>query len=226
MWNRTKRIELQADQGWLVPFLQGAFGVSCVHCQEQIAHHRLSICQDCALEIPLSIRPMRLQSDYLAQAWCMAPYKSVLGSVIRRGKYAGQRSVFEQLGDILAGAALDLPEMDAVVSVPIPTQRRLTRGFNQSTLLARSVARLLEIPQYEILVRVDKQEQASRTQTERRRRLTGRFESKPHFNSKTIPKRILIVDDVMTTGSTAESCALELLNLGVEEVFVLALVSG
>ena len=116
--------------------------------------------------------------------------------------------------------------LDAVVSVPLPTHRRMERGFNQSTLLARSVAQLLAIPQYEILFRVDRQEQTSRTQTERRTRLTGRFEVRPHFDSESIPKRIVIVDDVITTGATAESCALELLNLGVEEVYVLALVSG
>jgi competence protein ComFC len=220
------RTGLRDVQGWLIPVLQGAFGVWCVHCQEQTAHHRLPICRTCASEIPFSIYPLRLQSDYLVQAWCMAPYKSVLGSVIRRGKYAGQRSVFEQLGYMLAGAALDLPEMDAVVSVPLPNHRRMKRGFNQSALLARSVSRLLAIPQYEILSRVDRQEQASRTQTERRRRLTGRFEVRPHFDSESIPKRIVIVDDVITTGATAESCALELLNLGVQEVYVLALVSG
>ena len=213
-------------QEWMIPLLQGAFGVSCVHCQEQIAHHRLPLCRDCSSEIPYSIIPLRHESNYLTQMWCMAPYRSVLGSVIRRGKYAGQRSIFEQLGYILAGAALDLPEMDAVVSVPLPTHRLMARGFNQSTLLARSVAQLLAIPQYEILLRVDSQEQASRTQTERRRRLTGRFEVRPHFDSESIPKRILIVDDVLTTGATAESCAIELLNLGVQEVYVIALVSG
>ena len=206
--------------------IQGVFGVSCVHCQEQVAHHVLPLCVDCSREIPQSIRPLRFESDYLKQVWCMAPYRSVLGSVIRRGKYSGQRSIFERLGYILAGAALDLPEIDAVVSVPLPRHRKIKRGFNQSTVLARTVAQLLDIAQYEILFRVDQHEQAAKSHLERRVRLTGRFEVRPHFDQDKIPKRIVIVDDVFTTGSTAESCALELLNLGVEKVYVLALVSG
>jgi len=156
----------------------------------------------------------------------MAPYRSVLGSVIRRGKYAGQRSIFDRLGYVLAGAALDLPDIDAVVSVPLPISRKLKRGFNQSTILARHVAQLLEVSQYEILFRIDQQEQAGKSQLERRDQLTGRFEVRPRFDKDTVPRIVLIVDDVMTTGSTAESCALELLNVGVKEVYVLALVSG
>ena len=226
MWTWIKEIEQLDTHEWLIPMIQGAFGVSCVHCQEQVADHVLPLCVECSMEIPLSIRPVRSESEYLKKVWCMSPYRSVLGSVIRRGKYAGQRSIFERLGKILAGAALDLPEFDAVVSVPLPSGRKIKRGFNQSTILARSVAQFLEVPQYEILFRIDQQEQAGRSHLDRRNRLTGRFEVRPHFAKGGIPRRIVIIDDVMTTGSTAESCALELLNIGVEEVYVLALVSG
>ena len=211
---------------WMIPMIQRSFGVTCAHCQEQPAHHVLPLCVDCSMEIPQSIRPVRFESEYLKQVWCMAPYRSVMGSVIRRGKYAGQRSIFERLGNLLAGAALDLPEIDAVVSVPLPASRKIKRGFNQSTILARCVAQFLVVPQYEILFRIDKQEQAGKSKLERTQRLTGRFEVRPHFDKDTVPSRVIIVDDVMTTGSTAESCALELLNVGVKEIYVLALVSG
>lgn len=213
-------------QEWIIPFVQGALGVPCVHCREQIAHHTLPLCSDCATEIPHFVRPLRLESAYLKQAWCMASYRSVLGSVIRYGKYGGHRSIFQNLGHRLAGAALDLPEIDAVVSVPLPSNRKRHRGFNQSTLLARTVSDLLMIPQYEILFRVDEKEQAAKSQRERKEKLTGRFEVRPHFDPMSIPKKVVIVDDVITTGSTAESCALELLNVGVQEVYVLALVGG
>ena len=217
---------IQAVQDWVNPFLQGMFGVVCVHCREAIAEDRLPLCTECAAEIPYTIRSLRLDSDYLKQAWCMAPYRSVLGSLVRRGKYASQRAIFEELGNVLAGAALDLPAVDAIVSVPLPNIRKMHRGFNQSTILARRVAEVLDLPQYEILFRVDQREQAGKSTLERRMKLTGRFEVRPHFDAAAIPSRIVIVDDVMTTGSTAESCALELLNLGVKEVFVLVLVSG
>ena len=226
MWTWIKEGGFRDVEELIIPMIQGVFGVICVHCHEQLAHHVLPLCVDCSMEIPQSIRPLRFESEYLKKVWCMAPYRSVLGSVIRRGKYAGQRSIFDRLGYVLAGAALDLPDIDAVVSVPLPISRKLKRGFNQSTILARHVAQLLEVSQYEILFRIDQQEQAGKSQLERRDQLTGRFEVRPHFDKDTVPRIVIIVDDVMTTGSTAESCALELLNVGVKEVYVLALVSG
>ena len=226
MWTWIRQGGFRDVEELIIPVIQGIFGVTCVHCKEQVSHHVLPLCVDCSTEIPQSIRPLRFESEYLKRVWCMGPYRSVLGSVIRCSKYAGRRSIFERLGCVLAGASLDLPEIDAVVSVPLPMSRKLKRGFNQSTILARCVAQFLDVSQYEILLRIDQQEQAGKSQPERRHQLTGRFEVRPHFNKDTIPKKVLIVDDVITTGSTAESCALELLNVGVKEVYVLALVSG
>ena len=123
------------SQGWLTS-LTRCFGVCCVHA-EQTAHHRCRFVELC-LEIPFSICPLRLQSDYLVQAWCMAPYKSVLGSVIRRGKYAGQRSVFEQLGYIWRGCfgfARDGCCGFSSFTEPSANEKRI----QSITLLARSV---------------------------------------------------------------------------------------
>jgi len=211
---------------WVRPFYQATFGVSCVHCREEIAGHYLPLCPECASELPHLLRPIRLDSPYVKGAWCMGPYRSPMGSLVRRGKYANHLGIFEKMGEVLAGAALDLPAIDAVISIPLPNNRLRSRGFNQSWVLANSVAGFLALPQYQILYRVDGSEQASKTLLERGDILTGRFEVRPHFESGFSPQRVLLVDDVITTGSTAESCALELLNLGVEEVYVLALVSG
>ena len=217
---------LEELQDWLTPFVQSTFGVQCVHCRETLAAGRVPLCPECAVELPQFIRPIRIDSPYLHSAWCMGAYRSPMGSLIRRAKYASHQGGFERLGEMLAGAALDLPEFDAILSVPLPSARLRHRGFNQSQLLARSVANMLEIPLYEILYRVDGSEQASKSLSERGRMLTGRFEVRPHFERGFSPPRVLLVDDVFTTGSTAESCALELLNLGVECVSVLTLVSG
>jgi ComF family protein len=211
---------------WARPFYQSTFGVVCVHCHEQVAGHSLPLCPECATELPHLLRPLRLESPYLKEAWCMGPYRSPMGSLVRRGKYSSQLGIFEKLGERLAGAALDLPAIDAIISIPLPNNRLRNRGFNQSWVLANSVSKFLGLPQYHILYRVDGSEQAFKTLSERRELLTGRFEVRPHFELGFSPRRVLLVDDVITTGSTAESCALELLNLGVQEVSVLALVSG
>lgn len=217
---------IQNFNDWAMPFYQATFGVACVHCREQIAGHCLPLCPECALELPHLLRPIRLDSPYVKGAWCMGPYRSPMGSLVRRGKYTNQLGIFEKLGERLAGAALDLPAIDAIISIPLPNNRLRSRGFNQSWVLANTVAKFLGLPQYQILYRVDGSEQASKSLSERGDILTGRFEVRPHFESGFSPKRVLLVDDVITTGSTAESCALELLNLGVQEVSVLALVSG
>ena len=221
MWNWIRDIE---DK--ITPLLQRAFGVQCLHCRKQMAENRLSLCQDCYIELPQVIRAIRLESPYLKGAWCMGSYRSPMGSLIRKGKYASQQGVFIQLAEMLAGAALDLPAFDAVISVPLPEQRMRTRGFNQSALLAQHVASMLDLPHHQILFRVNGAEQAAKSLVDRGVMLTGRFEVRPHFEKGFSPPKILLVDDVFTIGATAESCALELLNLGVQEVWVLALVSG
>jgi len=126
----------------------------------------------------------------------------------------------EPLGAYLTRALpLDEP-FDAVVPIPLHWMRRFQRGFNQAALLARQIARRRSIPVLRAIRRV----RATRTQTgltnaKRRQNVAGAFRARPKCSVQGL--RILLVDDVMTTGATGSACAAALKRAGAKSVTLL-----
>jgi len=111
---------------------------------------------------------------------------------------------------------------DAVVPVPMHWRRRLERGFNQAELLANHAAKAAGIPLLRALKRKKRTAaQASLTSAERRGNLANAFEAaKPE---KIRGARLLLIDDVLTSGATAGRCAMVLKKAGATQVSVLTL---
>jgi ComF family protein len=117
-------------------------------------------------------------------------------------------------------------DADALVPVPLHRWRMLKRGFNQSSLLARAVSARTGLPSLlDSLVR----HRATRSQQglgaiERARNITsGSFEVPPGRRSRIEGRRLILVDDVLTTGSTLSACASVLQRAGAASVDVLVL---
>ena len=113
-------------------------------------------------------------------------------------------------------AALPRDEaFDLVTPVPLHWLRQWQRGFNQSELLARVISRSTGIPVERTLKRVRATAtQAGLSNTGRRKNVTAAFQCRKDLRDK----RILLIDDVMTTGSTAASCAQALKRAGARRV--------
>jgi len=136
-------------------------------------------------------------------------------TAVHRLKFAGWRAVAEALGAAMAESC-DL-HADAVTSVPLSRRRRSARGFDQSLALARVAGRRLGLPVLPLLRRIrDPGAQARRGGEERRRAMQGAFAARGRP-----PARVLLVDDVLTTGATAAACAEALLGAGARRVDVL-----
>jgi ComF family protein len=132
------------------------------------------------------------------------------------------------LGALLAGfLCRALPEeeretFDAVAAVPLHWRRRWQRGFNQSGLLAARVARQFRLPSIQPLRRVRATAtQAGLTNSNRRKNVAGAF--RVARRGKIEGKRILLIDDVMTTGATGAACATALKRAGAKSVTLLTL---
>jgi ComF family protein len=152
-------------------------------------------------------------------AYCFGSYEGALRDLIHLLKYDG---LAKPLGEFLA-LALPLDEpFDAVVAMPLHWRRRFDRGFNQSALLAKEIARRRKIPVLNAVRRV----RATKSQiglTNSKRRLNVRGAFRAGRGKPLEGLRILLIDDVMTTGATASACGSALKRAGAKSVTVLTL---
>jgi ComF family protein len=146
-------------------------------------------------------------------------YKDELAMAIHIYKFKGIKRLSGPLGEFLLG--FDLGDADAVIPVPMSVRALRERGFNQSLLLAKNLSDSSGIPLIiDGLVKTsDTPPQIGLSAKERRRNLKGVFEAAKDFRDM----RLILVDDVMTTGATVNECALQLRKAGAENVLVLTL---
>jgi ComF family protein len=149
-------------------------------------------------------------------------YGGPLRKAIHRMKYTGMRRVAVPLGDLLADHLRAAPQpADALMAVPLHAGRLAERGFNQSEELAARIARRTGLPLVPGLARCrDTGHQASLGRRARRGNVEGAFVWAIHAPP---PARVLIVDDVLTTGATLAACADALRAAGTREVRAVAL---
>jgi competence protein ComFC len=157
-------------------------------------------------------------------AYCYGSYEGTLRELIHLYKYRQVQTLSRPLAEFLL-SALPLDERyDVVTPVPLHWRKRWQRGFNQSDLLARAIARRRGIPVVQALGRSRfTRTQAGLSNTERRKNVSAAFRCRRA--GKTLAgQRVLLIDDVMTTGSTAAACARVLKQAGAARV-VLATVA-
>lgn len=187
---------------------------TCAGCEEPLSP-RISagFCEACAPLLEPGERVGGSVSAYL--------YGGPLADAIRRLKYAGRTDLAPPLGALLAARAAVLSgEVDAVVPVPLHPRRLRARGFNPSALLAAPVARALGVPlSTRELVRLrDTPAQAGLRAGDRVQNVRGAF-----LAVQAPASRVLLVDDVRTTGATLAECAEALRVAGAERVMTLVL---
>ena len=163
-----------------------------------------------------------------------AAYAGLGGELVRRAKYGRDALLGVPLAGLLADAVSTWEpgaRADEVVCVPSTQRRRRERGFNLAELLADPIARRLGVPlRPHRLARVgEPAPQAALTRAERRRAATGTVRMRRRSrlarflarrDAGVCGSRILLVDDVLTTGATANACARALLEAGARDVVV------
>jgi ComF family protein len=146
--------------------------------------------------------------------------------VVQKFKYGRKVSLGKPLGRLLARGCEDFLRgcgADLVVPVPLHPRRLRWRGFNQSVLLARQVSCAYDMPMDPfVLVRHrETPPQTQLTEEERRRNMHGAFSLNPDRPIE--DKKILLIDDVYTSGATVNECSRTLRRGGAAEVYVLTL---
>lgn len=202
---------------WLDAVLAVLLAPTCAACHETLqCPTRGCVCSSCWNSVVSSPGTRALGS--VAGARSIGPYTGALRDIVHALKYDGRRSLAKPLAERMRDVGEELVRQ-ASVSVPVPLHpaRRRERGFNQAADLARHVG----LPVLPALSRV----RATPSQTtlhadDRRANVRGAFCTTRRARELR-GATVLIIDDVMTTGATLESCASVLKEAGVREVLAL-----
>lgn len=189
---------------------------ACMKCGKEIGSRDQEYCADC----------IRRKKSF-TRGFALLNYDSRAAVSMAAVKYHNKR---EYLDFYARAAALRFEKqfrqagIQVIVPVPVHASRLKTRGFNQAAVLAEKLSAELGIPWKELLIRVKKTDpQKSLGSAERLKNLRGAFEAEQEAGKW---ERVLLVDDIYTTGSTAEICSRALLKTGVKQVFVFAVCIG
>lgn len=139
---------------------------------------------------------------HVDQAWALGVYRGLLGDMVRRAKYGQDLALCDGIGRWMADASSGLPDVDVVVPITAPWWRTLRRGQDVPPRLAGPIADALGVPVEKILRQRSRRSQVGMGRAERLANTEDRF-----CAVRPAPSRILLVDDVQTTGATLSACA-------------------
>ena len=155
-------------------------------------------------------------------AYSFGAYEDELRKLIHLFKYQKIKTLAKPLGELLVRSLPLDRKFDVVAPMPLYWLRQLNRGFNQAELIAVPLAKRLNVPLVNALKRVKSTpNQAGLTHAKRRANVAGAFRVNDRADVR--GKRVLLVDDVLTTGATAGAAAAVLKKAGAKHVTVLTL---
>jgi ComF family protein len=211
-------------------WLHGRQGFWCDGCLDELPWIESPLCPRCGRPFPKSASsPDHLCGDCLQSVFLFDRARSatqhagVVRKRIHQLKFGGQLHWAPPLAELLVPLFRreTLPAVDIILPVPLHVKRLRQRGFNQAGLLAKTLGRQLGLPvQFEVLVRQCWTEPQTRLNREQRLQNVKDAFHVP-VPGKVKGRRVLLIDDVFTTGTTLNECTKTLRAAGVLEVHAL-----
>ena len=187
----------------------------CMRCGKALTDPAKELCGTCA------VGNMRFDAGR-----CVFPYRSCISDALVDVKKNGTREFADFFGRAAVmrlGSFIEGVSPDVLVPVPLHKKKLKARGFNQSSLIAKAMSRYSGVPVAELLEKTrETADQKTLSKHERERNLFNAFAVRP----SAVPRKVLIVDDVLTTGSTVNVCAGVLKDAGAEEVYFICIAAG
>ena len=191
------------------------FPPKCILCGKVLEKEELDLCKQCRCDNPVYTH-RKSKPQFLDSFTAVWYYEGNVRRSLLRYKFYNCRSFAHGYGRILAMKLLrENPEgFDCITWVPVSFLRKLTRGYDQVELLANAVGRELGMEPVPLIrkVRHNRPQSGISGEAERRANVLGAYRVKDPAAVK--GKRILLMDDVITTGATAGECARVLLTAG------------
>lgn len=200
---------------WLLDLL---FPPKCPFCGR--VRDRRGICPDCRRDLPWTEDPDQVQT-LPGGLRCAAPlwYEDLARDGLLRFKFGGAASAAEELGELIAACAAECfsGEFDVVSWVPVSGKRLRKRGYDQARLLAEAACRCWDTRPVRVLrkIRNNPAQSGLEDAAARRNNVRDVYEALPEAARG---RRILLLDDIVTTGSTLGECARVLRQAGARSV--------
>ena len=213
----------------------------CVVCNGHLLHAEIGFCVSCEQELPRSYDELNPENNPLIRTfWGRIPVRSAgaafvfsaAGSVhelVHNLKYNGRKdagiAAGQLYGSVLRGISPFLTA-DMILPVPLHESKLASRGYNQAACFGRGLADAMGIPMYEnVLMRVKATASQTRKNREQRWENVGEVFG-VRIKKRVEGKHIILVDDVVTTGATIESCAAPLLGIPGTSVSIVSLAAA
>lgn len=209
-------------------FFELIFPRKCIFCRSILTKDQSDLCHNCRATAPEFTKPKR-KIMFVAQWTAIWYYKGDVRSSIHRFKFGNSRGYADIFARHLAMKLQDyefINNIDVVSWVPTSPLRRFTRGYDQSELLAYALGKELNVPVIKALRRFrhTPPQSAIHGISQRRANILNAYKA---YNPEQLSDlRILLLDDIVTTGSTASECAKTLLLSNVKEVYLAAIAAA
>lgn len=201
------------------------FPPKCVFCRTLSGGEGL-LCGKCQKTLPWTVgKEGETGGEFFSL--CLSPlrYQGAVREAVHRYKFSAMRSYHKLFASLMAQCAHDRlsKPCEIVAWVPVSRRRKRQRGYDQSELLARGVAKQLDLPVAALLkkTRHTPAQSGIEQASQRRANVLGAYQVLDTGNFA--GHRILLVDDVVTTGSTLSECSRALLTAGAKEVICVTL---
>ena len=195
------------------------FPPKCVLCQKVLPKEQTDLCPDCRKDAP-EFPGSKIKLSFLAQWTGLWYYKENVRLSLLRYKFRGRRNYAKSYGRLLAMKLMQMgwDTTDILTWIPISARRKFFRGYDQTQLVAQTVAKELGLALTPTVkkIRHTKPQSGMGDAAHRRANILGAYRV---IDSQLVKgKQILLLDDIVTTGATASECARVLLTAGAKEV--------
>ncbi|MDV2439610.1 phosphoribosyltransferase family protein [Acinetobacter gerneri] len=190
----------------------------CQLCSMDLQHSH-TLCDDCWHSLPWYKNKI-IKNDREINIACY--YQFPIDRIIQKYKYENQLQYQTLLAHCLMN--LRLPKVHAIVPMPISKERLIERGYNQMLIIAKIMSRQHKIPVWQPVIRSAQHSQKGLNRLERIENIEEQFQM-IHNQNKPY-KKVLIIDDVITTGASIGALAQALEGLGCSQIYTACIASG
>ncbi len=209
------------------------FPISCQCCGKVLSdNNKIYLCRECLGSLKLNLSPFRTpvyKGLFFKEAWHCYKHKGLIKELVHRFKYNRRLFLKKPLACLLVTFINNhsaYKDIELITAVPMHSADRIKRGFNQSVVLAKELAQAVNAG-YSVKCiskRTKTKEQVGLKKSDRIKNIKNAFACKDVESFK--DKNVLLIDDVFTTGSTANECSKVLIENGAKSVSVLTLTKG